>query len=206
MFFGLLVEINMPDVRNPIMFNKKNTNGPDNAKRDMATLMQGLVWTKNYFWKLPQDGKSSYIDSIKSTRMRHIDVQTRGQAKVDSVGCIVTPDEWESLPVDEVLWNAFEWDIGNTTKPWSRELPPSNWLQCPPDTECGNCDNCTNCDPIFSKNNPNQTEPCHHQDDNCTLIGYDCSGCTACRSCVNSATPACRYTQADVFDTCDSCQ
>lgn len=69
----------MPDVLYPLLFNKKNTNPLAAAKRDLATIMQGMVWTKDYLWKMPQVG-GNWVTSIQSVRNTHHDVQTRGNA------------------------------------------------------------------------------------------------------------------------------
>lgn len=72
--------MNMPDVLYPLLFNKKNTNGVTAAKRDLATIMQGMVWTKDYLWKMPITGHSNWIQSIQSVRNTHKDVQSRGNS------------------------------------------------------------------------------------------------------------------------------
>ncbi|OXA39510.1 hypothetical protein Fcan01_25723 [Folsomia candida] len=111
--FGALTELNMPDIRDPIMFNKKHTNGPDNAKRDMATLMQGLVWAKDYFYDMPIEGNSSYIDSIRNVAAIHANVEMRARARQASDGCIVSRNEY-AYPIlfpKEMAINACDADF-----------------------------------------------------------------------------------------------
>ncbi|OXA39512.1 hypothetical protein Fcan01_25725 [Folsomia candida] len=187
MVFAILIKLNMPDIRNPLMFNKKHTNGPDNAKRDMATLMQGILWTKDHFYDMPIEGNSSYVNSIRNVAAIHANVEMRARAKQTLEGCIVSRNEYANQTTNDVLWDAFESDMKNSRIPQSQRAPsPTTWPTCPLETECKACKKC---------------EPC--KGPRCTRKCTNCSGCKASMG-RNNAIPTCMDAQVKTY-RCGTC-
>ncbi|XP_035700380.1 uncharacterized protein LOC118432988 [Folsomia candida] len=196
MFFGTFIQLNMPDIRNPLMFNRKHTTALGNEKRDMATLMQNLIWTKDYFYDMPIEGNSSYIESIENVHAIHDEVQMRASAKQETEGCIVSPHRFDNQTTNDVLWDAFESDMKNSKIPHSQRAPsPTTWPTCPPETECDSCKKCKVCEPFYScqgKGGCTFKMKCTH-----------CSGCEA-SSCTENAAPTCKYVQVETYK-CGKC-
>ncbi|OXA39514.1 hypothetical protein Fcan01_25727 [Folsomia candida] len=193
MVFAILIKLNIPDIRNPLMFNKKNMNGPVNAKRDTATLMQGLVLAKDYFYDMPIEGNSSYIDSVRNVAAIHANVEMRANAKQASEGCIVSRHDYTNQTTNDVSYDAFESDMKNSKIPQSQRTPsPTTWPTGPPETECKSC---KKYEPVNLCEGPQCTR--------LTTKCIDCSGCKA-TSCKHNAVPACKYAQVKTFQ-CGTC-
>jgi hypothetical protein len=168
--------------------------------------MQSYIWTRDYLWKPPVEGRSNFITSIKNIRDMHIDVQTRGNQILANNFCIINETEYASQPTNDVLWNAFEADIAasNLKELFDpNKIPVSQQGKCPDVTTCKDCGNrCTN-----GKNCENCTDcawvppTCYHAKPatfNCTSCQCDattganctnCQGCTNYDQCVNYTIP-----------------
>jgi len=207
MFNGLLVEMLMPDILHPILFNKKNEDGEANAKRDLATIMQGLVWTKDYLLKMPEEGHSNWIRSIKSVRNTHKAVQKRGYAKIESDNCLIDPKDYANLETNDDVWDAFEKDMAaSDLLQESRGVPPtSSWPSCADSsTNCSVCESSgsgsSDCVETCTTTTTTDSEGIITIDKQCNK---ECSGGTNCHTCSWKA-PNCYAANPKTFN-CEHC-
>lgn len=127
--FGVLTELNMPDVRNVLMFTNHSATPTHNVQRDLATIAQGYIWFTDWFTGPPGlFTLQHFVTSIANVRARHINATAQANAKMATDGYLTDPSLYMNTPTNDVLWAAFNADLDNSDIPAGlRTPPPSHW-------------------------------------------------------------------------------
>lgn len=96
------------------MFTNHSGTFTNNAKRDLSTAAQGIVWMSDPFIGPPAPlswNLQNFVASIKNVRERHINATTRANAKMEADGVLTNPDLYMNTPTNDGLWAAFNLDL-----------------------------------------------------------------------------------------------